>query len=136
MSTEIEGAGTVRPDEAQAAEAGVYEAAAAGEFAMPQGSARRLEAACDALIEGLARARSAGGELTEVAGFAQLPSGVALTRGFEDKGVRYREVLTELQEAALRLKAGYLAAAALFEEADAARRAALAVAADELDDRL
>ncbi|MET8648956.1 MULTISPECIES: hypothetical protein [Nocardia] len=124
----------MRPDEARGAGAGVYDAAAAGEFGMPEGSARRLEAACDALIEGLRQARAAGVELTEVSGFSELPSGKALARGFEDKGARYREVLAGLQEAALRLKAGYLAAANLFDEADAANRAALRIAADELDE--
>lgn len=126
----------MRPDEARGAEAGVYAAAAAGEFGMPEGAARRLEAACDALLEGLRQAKSAGADLTEVSGFAELPSGKSLARGFGDKGVRYREVLTGLQEAALRLKAGYLAAASLFEEADAANLAALRIAADDLDGRL
>ncbi|WP_156371048.1 hypothetical protein [Nocardia arizonensis] len=114
----------------------MYDAAAAGEFSMPEGAARRLAAACDALVDGLRRARASGTELTEVTGFAQLPSGQALARGFGAKGAQYREVLAGLQEAALRLKAGYLAAAELFEEADAANRAAMRLTADELDGRL
>ncbi|MBH0777108.1 hypothetical protein [Nocardia bovistercoris] len=114
----------------------MYNAAAAGEFGMPEGAARRLAQACDTLVAGLRQARVAGAELTEVSGFAELPSGKALARGFGGKGAQYREALTGLQEAALRLKAGYLAAAALFEEADAANRAAMRLAADELDDRL
>lgn len=126
----------MRPDEARGTEAGVYDAAAAGEFEMPEGAARRLGSACDALIEGLRQAGAAGAELTEVTGFAELPSGHALARGFGAKGAQYREVLAGLQEAALRLKAGYLAAASLFEEADAANRAAMRLAADGLDGRL
>ncbi|MEV0293988.1 hypothetical protein [Nocardia sp. NPDC050710] len=114
----------------------MYNAAAAGEFGMPEGAARRLSAACDALIDGLRQARLAGGELTEVSGFSELPSGRALARGFGAKGAEYREVLAGLQEAAWRLKAGYLAAARLFEEADAANRAALEVAADELGEEI
>ncbi|MET8795318.1 hypothetical protein ABZV91_02465 [Nocardia sp. NPDC004568] len=64
--------------------------------------------------------------LTDVRGFPELPSGRALTRGFAAKGQEYLDVLSAFEQAVLCHKAAYLAAAALFLEADAANSAALA----------
>ncbi|WP_245910162.1 hypothetical protein [Nocardia amikacinitolerans] len=99
---------------------------------MSEQTALRLASACDALVDGLRQLR--GTDLSEVSGFPELPSGVALTRGFAAKGHEFADTLTLLQEAALRYKAGYLAAGQLVSEADAAQRAALELAADRLDD--
>ncbi|MCP2278603.1 hypothetical protein APR09_004178 [Nocardia amikacinitolerans] len=120
----------MQPEQARAA--GVFDAARTGELRMSEQTALRLASACDALVDGLRQLR--GTDLSEVSGFPELPSGVALTRGFAAKGHEFADTLTLLQEAALRYKAGYLAAGQLVSEADAAQRAALELAADRLDD--
>ncbi|MBF6211974.1 hypothetical protein IU433_23715 [Nocardia puris] len=123
----------MRPDQARDAGSGLYDAAAAGDFRMPEQTAQRLAAACDALIDGLGALRNSSAGLAHVTGFPELPSGVALTKGFAGKGTQFTEVVADLREAALRYKAGFLAAGRLVAEADAANRAALDLAADRLD---
>lgn len=116
------------PDLGQQAGIRLYEAARAGEFRMSDEVARALAASCDRLVEQLRAARDGAAGLTQVSGFPDLPSGRALTAGFSAKGRELLDVLTGFEQAALRHKAAYLAAAALFEAADAANGAALAAA--------
>ncbi|WP_280399453.1 hypothetical protein [Nocardia carnea] len=116
------------PDLGRQAGIRLHDAARAGEFRMSEEVARELAASCDRLVERLQAARNGAAELTQVAGFPELPSGRALTAGFSAKGRELLDVLTAFEQAALRHKAAYLAAAALFEEADAANAAALAAA--------
>lgn len=113
------------PDLGQQAAIALYEAARAGEFHMTEEAARHLATSCDRLIERIRLVRTGAVVLTEVRGFPELPSGRALTIGFAAKGQEYLDILLAFEQAALRHKAAYLAAAALFEEADAAARAAL-----------
>ncbi|WP_067836576.1 hypothetical protein [Nocardia lijiangensis] len=120
----------MQPEQARAA--GLFDAALTGELRMPEQTAQRLASACDALLDGLRRLETA--DLGAVHGFPELPSGIALARGFSAKGAEFADTLTALQEATLRYKAGYLAAGQLVSEADAAHRAALELAADRLDD--
>ncbi|MEU4316547.1 hypothetical protein [Nocardia sp. NPDC024068] len=103
----------------------LYEAARAGEFHMAEDVARLLAGSCDRLVERVRLARDHAAALTSARGFPDLPSGHALARGFGAKGREYLDTLLAFEQAALRHKAAYLAAAALFEEADAANRAAL-----------
>ncbi|MFI5715085.1 hypothetical protein [Nocardia sp. NPDC051750] len=105
---------------------GLYEAAKAGEFHMSEEVARGLADSCDRLVERVREARNNAAALTPVHGFPDLPSGRALTRGFDAKGREYLDVLDAFEQAALQHKAAYLAAAALFQEADAALAATLA----------
>ncbi|MEU1985155.1 hypothetical protein [Nocardia sp. NPDC019395] len=114
------------PDLGQQAGIELYQAAEAGEFRMSEEVARGLADSCDRLVERVREARTDAADLSQVRGFPDLPSGHALTRGFEAKGREYLDVLTAFEQAALRHKAAYLAAAALFQEADAANGAALA----------
>ncbi|MGI5221954.1 hypothetical protein [Nocardia sp. CA-290969] len=116
------------PDLGQQAGIRLYEAARAGEFRMSEEVARELAASCDRLVERLQAARNGANGITQVSGFPVLPSGRALTAGFGAKGRELLDVLLAFEQAALRHKAAYLAAAALFEEADAANGAALATA--------
>ncbi|WP_431962646.1 hypothetical protein [Nocardia sp. bgisy134] len=120
----------MQPEQARAA--GLFDAALTGELRMSEQTALRLASACDALLDGLRQLRTT--DLAEVNGFPELPSGIALARGFATKGREFADTLTALQEATLRYKAGYLAAGHLVSEADAAHRAALELAADRLDD--
>lgn len=106
----------------------LYEAARAGEFHMSTEAARELAASCDRLVERLRLAETAAADLPRVSGFPDLPSGRALTAGFGAKGREYLDILAAFVQAALRHKAAYLAAAALYEEADAANSAALTAA--------
>ncbi len=111
----------------------MFDAAASGGFRMPVDTARRLGAACDALLDGLRRARADSAELIEVQGFPELTSGHALARGFGAKGQEHLAALAGFEAAALRLKAGYLAAGRLIEAADAANQAALWAATGQLE---
>lgn len=106
----------------------LYEAARAGEFHMSADVARELAASCDRLVERVHQARTGAADLTRIAGFPDLPSGRALAAGFGAKGREYLGVLDAFEQVVLRHKAAYLAAAALFGEADAANSAALAAA--------
>ncbi|MEV6275061.1 hypothetical protein [Nocardia sp. NPDC051832] len=112
---------------------GLFDAAVGNGFRMPAETAQRLGVACDALVAELRRVRGGGAEITAVQGFPELPSGHALARGFGMKGDEYLATLAGFEAAALRLKAGYLAAGHLFEAADAANRAALRAAAEQLE---
>lgn len=114
------------PELGQQAAITLYEAARAGEFQMTEDAARRLATACDRLVERILLARADAAGLTEVRGFPELPSGHALAGGFAAKGQEYLDTLRAFEQAALRHKAAYLAAAALVEEADEAVRAAVA----------
>ncbi|WP_280425016.1 hypothetical protein [Nocardia carnea] len=116
------------PDLGQQAGIRLYAAARAGEFHMSADVARELAVSCDRLVERVRQARTGAANLTRVSGFPDLPSGRGLTAGFGAKGREYLEVLDAFEQAALRHKAAYLAAAALFGEADAANGAALAAA--------
>lgn len=107
------------------AAAHLYEAARAGEFHMTEDAARLLAASCDRLVERVRLTRANAADLPTVRGLPELPSGYALARGFGSKGQEYLDTLIAFEQAALRHKAAYLAAASLFEEADAANRAAL-----------
>ncbi|MGW0178393.1 hypothetical protein [Nocardia sp. NPDC003345] len=107
------------------AAAHLYEAARAGEFHMTEDAARLLAGSCDRLVERIRLARADAAGLPAVRGLPDLPSGHALARGFGAKGQEYLDTLGAFEQAALRHKAAYLAAASLFEEADAANRAAL-----------
>ncbi|MGA6203795.1 hypothetical protein ACPESR_03465 [Nocardia testacea] len=114
------------PDLGRSAAVRLYEAARAGEFHMSEAAARGLADSCDRLAERIRQARADAAALTEVRGFPDLPSGHALTRGFAAKGQEYLDTLSAFEQTALCHKAAYLAAAALFREADAATGAALA----------
>jgi hypothetical protein len=103
----------------------LYEAARAGEFHISEDTAVRLAESCDRLAERIRLAWENAASLTEVRGFPDLPSGHALTRGFGAKGQEYLDILSAFEQTALRHKAAYLAAAALFAEADAANSTAL-----------
>ncbi|WP_280459544.1 hypothetical protein [Nocardia carnea] len=116
------------PDLGQQAGIRLYESARAGEFHMSADAARELAASCDRLVERVQQARTGAADLTRVSGFPDLPSGRALTAGFDTKGRELFEILDAFEQATLRHKAAYLAAAALFDEADAANGAALAAA--------
>ncbi|NKY56128.1 hypothetical protein [Nocardia flavorosea] len=119
------------PDLGQQAGIRLYESARGGEFHMSADAARELAASCDRLVERVRQARADAAALTRVSGFPDLPSGRALTAGFEAKGLEYLGMLDAFEQAALRHKAAYLAAGALFHEADAANAAALAAALAE-----
>ncbi|MEU1985946.1 hypothetical protein [Nocardia sp. NPDC019395] len=125
------------PDLGQSAARRLYTAATAGgpdSFTLAEDVALRLAAACDTLVADLEAARAGGRRIamtTGSGGFPDLPTGHALAAGFIGKGVEYLDTLTALQEAALRFKAAYLAAAGRLTEADLANRAALAVVAGE-----
>ncbi|MEV0251006.1 hypothetical protein AB0H76_30725 [Nocardia sp. NPDC050712] len=112
---------------------GLLDAAASGGFHLPADTARRLGVACDALVAGLRRAREQGTDLAAVQGFPDLASGHALARGFEAKGAEYLALLAAFEETALRVKVGYLAAGQLIAQADAAQRAALRAATEQLE---
>ncbi|GAB2675701.1 hypothetical protein [Nocardia goodfellowii] len=112
---------------------GLLDAAASGGFRMPADAARRLGAACDALVAELRQARAECAEIIEVQGFPELPSGHALARGFGGKGNEYRATLAGLEAAALRLRAGYSTAGQLLEQADVASRAALRAVDEQLE---
>ncbi|MFQ6329634.1 hypothetical protein ACLMAL_26345 [Nocardia sp. CWNU-33] len=122
------------PDKGQKNAQAAYDAAATGTFEMPSEGATRLASSCDRLAAGLQDEIMAASLLTNVTGFPDLPSGHALAQGFSAKGREYIETLTALQETVLRYKAAYLAAGKQFEEADAANRAAIKVAADQIED--
>jgi hypothetical protein len=87
--------------------------------------ARNLAAACDRLVDDLQRARATEPAITTVTGFADLPSGHGLARGFAGKGREFLDTLAAFQQTALMFKAAYLAAGKQFAEADAAGRAAI-----------
>jgi hypothetical protein len=86
-------------------------------------------------VAGLQDAFAAGQNLTQVTGFPELPSGESLTRGFSAKGQECLDTLAAFQEAALRYKAAYLAAAKQFDDADQANSAAIQRAAQYLEGR-
>ncbi|MFC9895135.1 hypothetical protein ACFVMC_15745 [Nocardia sp. NPDC127579] len=111
----------------------LFDAAGAGGFHLSDQAARRLGAACDALLTDLRGARVAAADLTAVRGFPALQSGQALARGFGEKGQRYLAALTEFEAAVVRLRAGYFAAAGLVTEADAAQAIALRAAAEQME---
>ncbi len=125
MATEL-------PDKGQKDAQAAYAAAKAGQFVMPEGGAKRLAAQCDTLVEGLVQEIAECEVLTRVNGFPDLPSGRALTQGFSAKGHEYIDTLKAFVQAALQYKAAYLAAGKQFTEADAANRAAIKYATDQL----
>ncbi len=126
------------PDTGQQAARELY-AAATGSggraFEIAEDVARNLAAACDRLVEDLQKARATEHQLTTVTGFADLPSGHQLTRGFAGKGREYLDTVLSFQETALLFKAAYLAAGKHFAEAEAANRAAVELAATRWEDR-
>ncbi|WP_225726240.1 MULTISPECIES: hypothetical protein [unclassified Nocardia] len=95
--------------------------------------AEKLAAACDKLVSDLQRAKATAHLVTDVRGFANLPTGHGLSAGFNAKGRQFLELLTAFQETALLYKAAYLAAAHQLCAADAANRVALELAADQLE---
>ena len=97
-------------------------------FEMAADVADDLAAACDRLVEQLQQARRIAP--TTVTGFPDLPSGHGLARGFGAKGREFLDTIAAFQETALLFKAAYLAAGKHFAEAEAANRAAVALAAD------
>ncbi|WP_062980637.1 hypothetical protein [Nocardia anaemiae] len=122
------------PDKGQKNAQAAYDAAKTGLFQLPEDGAKRLAASCDTLADGLQDEIAAAWSLVNVTGFPDLPSGHALAKGFSAKGREYIEALTALRETVLRYKAAYLAAGKQFEDADAANRAAIKVATDQLED--
>ncbi|WP_433600373.1 hypothetical protein ACQPXH_00425 [Nocardia sp. CA-135953] len=121
------------PDKGQTNAQAAYDAAKAEQFQVPVDGAKRLAASCDKLADGLQDEIVAASRLTSVTGFPDLPSGHALANGFSAKGREYIDALTAFRETVLRYKAAYLAAGKQFEDADAANRAAIKVAADQLE---
>ncbi|MFI6997183.1 hypothetical protein [Nocardia sp. NPDC050175] len=122
------------PDKGQKNAQAAYDAAAAGTFEMPAEGATRLAASCDKLAAGLQDEIMAASLLNNVTGFPDLPSGHALAKGFSAKGREYIETLTAFQETVLRYKAAYLVAGKQLQQADAANRAAIKVAASQIED--
>lgn len=100
---------------------------------MSEESALKLAGSCDRLVGGLQEVLRLGDGLSNVTGFAALPSGERLKSGFSAKGQECLDTIVAFQEAALWYKAAYLAAAKLFPEADAASRAAIDRVAGDLD---
>ncbi|MCM6774827.1 hypothetical protein NDR87_25635 [Nocardia sp. CDC159] len=125
------------PETGQQAARELYAAATDSDgavFEIAEDVARNLAAACDRLVEDLQRARDGGHPVTEVTGFANLPSGHALSRGFADKGRELFDTITAFQQTALLFKAAYLAAGKRFDEAEAANRAAVELVAARLEE--
>ncbi|KZM71651.1 hypothetical protein AWN90_02700 [Nocardia terpenica] len=122
------------PDKGQEKARATYDAAKAGQFVMPEDGATRLAAKCDKLIDGLEDEIAGAKHLTQVTGFPDLPSGLALTKGFSAKGQEYIDTLKAFRLAALQYKAAYLAAGKQFTEAEAANQAAIKYAAKQLED--
>jgi hypothetical protein len=121
------------PDKGQKDAQAAYAAAKAGTFVMPEDGAKRLAAQCDTLVDGLTDEILASVALTKVTGFPDLPSGRALTKGFNAKGQEYIDTLKAFVQTALQYKAAYLAAGKQFTEADAANQAAIKYATEQLE---
>ncbi|MBF6172942.1 hypothetical protein [Nocardia blacklockiae] len=117
------------PDTGQQAARELYAAATGSDFEIAEDVARNLAAACDRLVEELQRVGATEHQLTTVTGFADLPSGRQLARGFSGKGREFLDTVLAFQETALLFKAAYLAAGKHFAEAEAANRAALELVA-------
>lgn len=122
------------PDKGQEGARAAYDAAKAGQFVMPEDGAKRLAAECDKLVDGLIQEIAASEVLTRVAGFPDLPSGRALSQGFSAKGHEYISTLKAFVQATLQYKAAYLTAGKQLTEADAANRAAIKYATEQLGD--
>ncbi|WP_024801919.1 hypothetical protein [Nocardia sp. BMG51109] len=125
------------PDTGQQAARELYAAATASggdAFEIDEDVARNLAAACDRLVDDLRQSLRTD-QPTAVTGFPDLPSGHGLARGFSAKGREFLDAVLAFQETALLFKAAYLAAGRHFEEAEAANRAALEVAAARLEHR-
>lgn len=122
------------PDKGQKDAKAAYEAAKSGQFVMPEDGANRLAAECDKLVDGLEDEITASEVLTRVAGFPDLPSGNALTQGFNAKGHEYIDTLKAFKAATLQYKAAYLAAGRQFADADVANSEAIKFVTAQLGD--
>lgn len=115
-------------DIGQGQAAALWEQAGAGTFRMEAGAAQRCADVFVQFAESLGDELAMAQRSLQAEGFGGFESALQLQSRFAEKGIKLKDALVGLQEAALRMAAAYLRAGQLFEEADDMNRKAMIVA--------